>query len=157
MPPHARQTGTGTGDSLAAGHGRQKLKLSAIGYVTARHGVDADADIAHAGLVIFCQTALEYYEALMGVSPKNRPVDPYLQFGDVDPPEASRARKRLQLAGFAYVNARHGIDADQGMSRAGLALLAQAALEYYEVLTSIAAVAKKAPAEPHRQLGNGAR
>ena len=155
MPPHARHSGNGQGDSLAAGHGRQKLKLAAIGYVTSRHGVDAEADIAHAGLMFLALMALEYYEALMGVSPKNRPTDPYLQFGDVDVPEVSRARKRLQLAAFAYVNARHGIDADAGMSRAGLALLAQAALEYYEVL--VAAAPKQKSADPHLQLGNGAR
>jgi hypothetical protein len=156
MPPHARHSGTGNGnDSLAAGHGRQKLKLAAIGYVNARHGVDADAEIALAGLALLAQTALEYYEALMGAAPKNRPADPFFQLDDVDVPEAIRARQRLKLAAFAYVNARHGIDADQGMSRTGLALLAQAALEYYEALV-VAAPKRQPSAEPRHQLGNGA-
>lgn len=156
MSSHARHS-TGPGDSLAAGHGRQKLKLSAIGYVNARHGVDADADIAHAGLALLAETALEYYEALMGVSPKNRPADPYLQLDDaVDSPDAKRARQRLKLAAIAYVNARHGIDADVGMSRMGLMLLAQAALEYYEALVTTAASKKRQPAEPHLQIENGA-
>src|ERR1700751_1256304 len=151
MPPNARHFG----DSLAAGHGRQKLKLAAIAYVNARHGVDADAEISRAGLGFLAQAALEYYEALMGADLKRRPTDPYFQLEGVDYPDGGRARKRLQLAALAYVNARHGIDADQGMSRAGLALLAQAALEYYEAL--FAAVPKKQPADGHLQLSNGAR
>ena len=153
MPPHARHPGTG--DSLAAGHGRQKLKLAAIGYVNARHGVDADVDIARAGLALLTQTALEYYEALMGASPKNRPADPYFLIDDVDVPEATRARQRLRLAAIAYVNARHGIDADRGMSQAGLALLAQAALEYYEVIMSTASSTNRQ--EAPLQIGNGVR
>lgn len=154
MPPHARQSGTGPGDSHAAGLGRQKLKLSAIAYASARHGVDADTEIALAGLAYLSLTALEYYEALMGVSPKNRPPDPFFQAESVDMPEARRARQRLSLAALAYVNARHGIDADAGMSRTGLALLAQAALEYYEALAAL--VPKRQASESHRQLGNGA-
>ncbi len=154
MPPQARFSG----DSLAAGHGRQKLKLSAIGYDSSRHGVDADAEIAHMGLVLLCQTSLEYHEALMGDSPKNRPVDPYFQVDGIDLPEISRARRRLQIAACAYVHARHGIDADQGMSRAGLAILAQAALEYYEALVAAAPKWQQPPpTDPQRQLGNGAR
>lgn len=155
MLPPARHFGTG--DSLAAGYGRQKLKLEAIGYVSARHGVDADADLVMSGFSFLAQAALEYYEALKGVSPKNRPSDPYFLIDDVDVPEAARARQRLKLAAIAYVNARHGMDADHGMSRAGLALLAQAAIEYYEVLAAIGAASKKAPIEVQRQLGNGAR
>lgn len=147
-----RHSGNG-GDSLAAGHGRQKLKLAAIGYVNARHGVDADTDLAHSGLALLAQTALEYYEALMGAVPKNRPTDPYFQHESVDVPEATRARQRLKLAAIAYVNSRHGIDADHGMVRAGLALLAQAGLEYYEALVS--ASPKRQTADAHRQLGNG--
>ena len=150
-----RHSGNGS-DSLAAGHGRQKLKLAAIGYVNSRHGVDADAEIAIAGLALLAQTALEYYEVLMGAAPKNRPADPYFQLDDVDVPEATRARQRLRLAAIAYVNARHGIDADAGMSRAGLALLAQAALEYYEALVIAAPKRQPSAVEPHRQLGNGA-
>jgi hypothetical protein len=153
MPSHARFSGTG--DSLAAGHARQKLKLAAIAYVNARHGVDADVEIARAGFALLAQTALEYHEALMGTSPASRPTDPYFQFDDgIAAPEAGRARQRLKLAAIAYVSARHGIDADHGMSRAGLALLAQAGLAYYEAL---AVVPAQQPADPRRQIGNGAR
>jgi hypothetical protein len=154
LPP-ARHTGAN--DSLAAGYGRQKLKLAAIGYVSARHGVDADADLVRSGLALLAQTALEYYEALKGAFPKDRPADPYFLIDAVDVPEATRARQRLKLAAIAYVNARHGMDADRGMSIAGLALLAQAALEYYEVLAAVGGASKKAPIEVQRQLGNGAR
>ena len=154
MLPHARHS-AGPGDSLAAGHGRQKLKLRAIGYVNARHGVNATPDLVHAGLTLLAETALEYYEALMGVAPKNRPADPHLQLDDVvDVPEAKRARQRLELAAIAYVNARHGMDADVGMSRMGLALLTQAAIEYYEAL--VIATPKRQPIDPQRQIGNGA-
>ena len=157
MPPHARHAGTAPGptDSLAAGQGRQKLKLGAIGLVTARHGVDATVELAHAAVVYYCQMGLEYYEALMGTSPKNRPVDPYLQFGEIDVPEVKRSRERFVLAGFAYAGARHGIDADAGMARTGMALMAQAALEYYETLVRVAP--KKQPTEVPRQIGNGIR
>ena len=106
MPSHARFNGPGNGsspgDSHAAGHGRQKLKLSAIAYVNARHGVDADADTARAGFALLAQTSLEYFEALMGAAPVKRPVDAYFQHEDgVDSPEVGRARQRLKLAAFA--------------------------------------------------------
>lgn len=42
MPSHARVNGS---DSHAAGRARQRLKLGAIGYVHARHGIDTDADL----------------------------------------------------------------------------------------------------------------
>lgn len=66
---------------------------------------------------------------------------------------AGRARLKLKLAAIGYVNTRHGIDADVGLSRAGLALLAQAAMEYGEALTG--ADPKQRPIDPHLQLGNG--
>ena len=58
----------------------------------------------------------------------------------------------LKLAAIAYVNARHGIDADVGMAREGLSLLCQAAIDYVEALPS----ASKRPNSVHLQLGNGA-
>lgn len=120
MPAHARANG---GDSLAAGRCRQRLKLVAIGYASSRHGIDADVDLTRAGLVRLCQAAAEFVEALAGEPPKNRRID--LHQGDV---------ATLQLAAIAYASARHGIDADVGMAREGLALLCQAAISYVESL-----------------------
>lgn len=61
-----------------------------------------------------------------------------------------RARMRLKLAALAYANSRHGIDADQGLSRAGLAVLCSMAVEYYESLTG--ADPKNRPDDPQLQL-----
>lgn len=65
-----------------------------------------------------------------------------------------RARVKLKLAAIAYANSRHGVDADVGLSRAGLALLCQMACEYYEALSC--ADPLKRPVDPHLQLDNGA-
>lgn len=63
------------------------------------------------------------------------PADGF-QFNDsLDGARGARARQMLQLAALAFVNARHAIDADQEVSRASFALLAQAARAYYEVMT----------------------
>lgn len=126
------------GDSLAAGRARQRLKLLAIGYASSRHGVDADVPLARAGLARLCQGALEFVEAIDEASLKKRRID--LQ-GD---------SSALQLAALAYANARHGIDADVGMAREGLALLCQAAIGYAESLPW-----ETAPKQS-LQLGNGA-
>jgi len=66
---------------------------------------------------------------------------------------AGRARLRLKLAAIAYSNSRHGIDADVGLARAGLALLAQAAIEYYEALAG--AASRDRPVDPHLHLDSG--
>lgn len=139
MPAHARVNG---GDSLAAGRARQKLKLAAIGYANSRHGVDANVEIARAGLTRLCQIAVEFVDALAGAPLKNRRID-YRQ-GDSE---------MLQLAALAYANARHGIDADVGMAREGLAMLCQAAISYVESLPW--EDPSKRPTSPHLQLGNG--
>ncbi len=141
MPSHARATG---GDSHAAGRARQRLKLAAIGYVNARHGVDADVESARAGLALLCQMAVEFVETLPGAQLKNRRVDLYSQ-GD---------NETLKLAAIAYVNARHGIDADVGMAREGLALLCQVAIDYVESLPREDPT--KRSDNPHLQIGNGA-
>lgn len=141
MPPHAR---VNAGDSLAAGLGRQRLKLAAIGYVNARHGLDADVDLMNAGITFLCQKALEFVEALSGKHLKHRRADLYRQ-GD---------NETLKLAAIAYANARHGIDADVGMAREGLALLCQAAIDYVESLPK--EDLPKRSASAHLQLGNGA-
>ncbi len=85
MPSHVRvsNNGGGSGDSHAAGRARLRLKLAAIAYVNARHGVDADAGMARAGLALLAQAAMEYYEACTGADAGKRPVDPYFaQLGD---------------------------------------------------------------------------
>lgn len=113
---HTRVNG---GDSLAAGRGRQRLKLAALGYASSRHGVDAEAALARAGLTRLCQVACEFVGTLPGsVSRINHQGDSEL----------------LQLAAIAYASARHGIDADVGMAREGLAMLCQAAISYVESL-----------------------
>lgn len=143
MPPPTRVNG---GDSHAAGRGRQHLKLAAIGYVNARHGIDATPDLARAGLVVLCQRALAYVDVagvLSGAASKNRRVD--LQQGDSE---------ALKLAAIAYVTARHGIDADVGLAREGLALLCQAAIHYVESLPKEEVPKRQPLAALH--LGNGA-
>lgn len=68
-----------TGDSHAIGAARLRLKLAAIAYVNARHGVDADVGMSRAGLQLLCSAAVEYYEALIGADPRDRPVDASLR------------------------------------------------------------------------------
>ena len=124
------------------GRARVKLKLAAIAYVNSRHGIDADIRLTRAGLALLYNTAIDYYEALTGADPKKRLV-PDLQLDNV----------KLCIAAIAYVNARHGVDADAGLSRAGLALLCNAAIEYCEAL--MGGHPKKRPVDPHLQLDNG--
>jgi hypothetical protein len=145
VPVYARVNGgdVHTSNSHAAGRARQRLKLAAIGYVNSRHGIDADADLARAGLLFLCQMAIEFVAALPGTHLKNRRADLYTQ-GDSG---------TLQLAAIAYASARHGIDADVGMSREGLALLCQASIDFVE---SLPKDEPKRPAETHRQIGNEA-
>lgn len=138
--PSARVIG---GDSHASGRGRQHIKLAAIAYAAAQHGVDATVERAHAASVFLRQKAIDFVETLPGASLKNRRLDPTL--GDSE---------MLELAALAYACARHGIDADVGMSREGLALLCQAAIDYVESLPK--EEAPKRMANPHLQLGNGA-
>lgn len=123
MPPPARSSSGGGGDSIAAGQARQQLKLAAIGYVSARDGIDAAPELALAGFSFLCQKALEFVATISGGTLKKRRMD--LQQG---------ADEELRIAAIAYVHARHGIDADVGMIREGLALLCQAAVHYVESL-----------------------
>lgn len=130
------------GDSHAAGRARYGLKLAAIGYASARHGVDADVAKARTGRAHLHSAAFEYYEAITGMGLQKRSVDLY-QFDD-----------DLTYAASAYVNARHGIDADMGLCRAGLAILCSASVEFCEAVAG--ADPKKRPVDPHLQLDNGA-
>jgi hypothetical protein len=136
MPVHARANG----DSLAAGQGRQRLKLLAIGYASARHGVDGEIERVRTSITRLCQGAIEYVAASAPHALKNRRIDR---------PGNSEG---LQIAALAYANARHGIDADVGMSREGLALLCQAAMNYVEAFPW---EDTKRPGNPHLQLSNG--
>lgn len=140
MPIHARVSGS---DSLAAGRARQKLKIVAIGYANARHGVDADVELTRAGLTRLCQAAVEFVDVLTGTQLKNRWTDLCHQGDSVT----------LQLAAIAYMSARHGIDADVGMAREGLSLLCQAAISYVESLPW--EDPSKRPTNQHFQLGSG--
>lgn len=141
IPAHVRLNG---GDSLAAGRSRQRLKLYAIGYVNARHGIDASDELAQAGLRLLRQAAFDFVDALSGGVLKTRRCDLFPQGDDTT----------LKLAAIAYVNSRHGIDADVGMAREGLALLCQASIDYVEAMPREGA-AKRAN-NPHLQLENGA-
>ena len=147
MPAHARVNGGDayTSNSHVAGRARQRLKLAAIGYVNARHGIDTDVDLARVGLMFLCQMAIEFVAALPGTHLKNRRIDLYAQGNN----------EMLQFAAIAYASARHGVDADVGMSREGLALLCQAAIDFVEALPK--EDQPKRPADPHLQIGNGAR
>lgn len=148
MPTHVRVSGTG--DSHLAGRARVFLKVRAIGWVSVRHGVDTDARFARIARTHFRYSAVEYYETVTGTDPKVRPAN-------LQHLIESGSNGDLEVAGVAYVNARHGVDADVGMSRVGLAILAQAAMNYgHEVLTGTSVDPKKRPVDPYLQIGNGA-
>ena len=146
MPAYARVNGSDShaANPHAAGRGRQRLKLGAIGYAHSRHGIDTDIDRARAALRILCQMAIEFVAALPGMLLKNRRIDLYAQ-GDSE---------MLQFAAIAYASARHGVDADVGMVREGLALLCQAAIDFVESLPK--EDQPKRSTDPHLQIGNGA-
>jgi len=136
MPAHARANG----DSLAAGHGRQRLKLLAIGYASSRHGVDGEIELVRGAITRLCQGSVEYVAAAAPHVLKNRRID------------RPGNSEMLQLAALAYANARHGIDADVGMAREGLSMLCQAAVSYVE---SLPWEDSKRSTTLHLQLGNG--
>lgn len=79
MPSNVRVSSNGHGNTHEAGRARLRLKLAAIAYVNARHGVDADAGLSRAGLALLASAAIEYYEALTGADPSKRPTDPVFQ------------------------------------------------------------------------------
>lgn len=142
MPSHARITSGG--DTQAAGHGRQRLKIAALGYYASRHGMDADEARVTSARTFVCKTAIEFGEAL-GLL-KNRRTDLYLQ---------ADCEMLLTIA-IAYGEARHGNDADVGMTREGMAMLCQEAANFCESLPLKDEAAKR-PAGPSFQLGNGVR
>lgn len=140
MPSHTRVNG---GDSHASGRARQHIKLAGIGYAAARHGLDATPELVSASRRFLRQKAIEFVTTLPGTALKNRRLDP--SCGDSE---------MLELAAIAYASARHGIDADVGMAREGMALLCQAAIDYVESLPR--EDAPKRSVNSHLQLGGGA-
>src|SRR5262245_8005186 len=140
MPSHARVTG---GDSHASGRARQQLKLAAIAYNSARHGIDATLELVHTARLLFRRKAIEFVDTLPGALSKNRRADLLCPQGNSE---------MLEIVGMAYANARHGIDADVGMAREGLALLCQEAINYSESLPR--EDPSKRSASPHLQIGN---
>lgn len=139
MPSHARIS---SGDSQAAGRARQHIKLAGIGYAAALHGLHATPERANASRVFLRQKAIEFVDTLPGNLLKNRRLDPHL--GDSE---------MLELAAIAYAHARHGIDADVGMAREGMALLCQEAINYAESLPR--EDVPKRSTSPHLQIGGG--
>jgi hypothetical protein len=138
VPVHARVSG----DSQASGRGRQHIKLAGLAYNSARQGIDATVEKAHAASVFLRRKAIELVATLPGNLLRNRRLDPNLGNSEM-----------LELAAMAYASARHGIDADVGMAREGMALLCQEAVNYCETLPM--EDQPKRPASAHFQLGNG--
>jgi hypothetical protein len=139
VPAHARFS---SGDSQAAGRGRQHIKLAALAYNSARHGIDATVEKTQAASVFLRRKAIEFVATLPGNLLRNRRLDPNL--GDSE---------MLELAAMAYASARHGIDADVGMAREGMALLCQEAINYTETLPMDDQ--SKRQTNAHLQIGNG--
>jgi len=144
MPSHPRVNGGVTsGDSHAAARGRQRLKISGLGYAASRHGIDATVESAQAARKFLRQNAIEFVGALPGDLLKGRRLD---RPGDDE---------MLCIMAMAYSCARHGVDADVGMAREGLALLCQAAIDFVESLPKEDQPSKRA-ADSHFQLDGGA-
>jgi hypothetical protein len=142
MPPQPRMPSGG--DSAAAGRARQHLKISALGYYASRHGIDADEARVKSARDFVCQIAIVYAEAVMPV--KNRRTDLYRQ----------TSCERLLDVAIAYGECRHGNDADVGMTREGMAMLCQEAVNFYEALPLKEDAAKRSTLPPF-QLGTGMR
>jgi len=131
--PTRVHVGAGNSSPAAQGQARQRLKIAAIGYVNARHGIDATAELAKAALLRLGQAAVEFGEALPGQPLKNRRTDLYRQ-GNYE---------TLQLVAISYASARHGIDADSGMAMEGVRTLCQAAVDFGEALPAGEVPAKR--------------
>lgn len=145
MPFPARVNGGDfNSNSPAAGRGRQRLKLGALGYAHSRHGIDADLDRARVAVMILRKRAVEFVMTLPGVLISSRRYDLLIAQGD---------STLLEFAAIAYASARHGVDADVGMAREGLVALCQEAIDFVE---SVPREEPKRPTDPHLQIGNGA-
>lgn len=145
MPAHSRVNGgdVQASNSPAAGRARQRLKLSGIGYAHSRHGIDTDLDLCAKASMVLRQMAVEFVASLPGTGLRNRRIDLLAQADGT----------LLELAAIAYASARHGVDADVGMAREGMALLCQAAIDFVE---SLPKEEPKRAADPLIQIGSGA-
>ena len=141
MPALGRSSGSS--DPQATGRSRQRLKITGLGYAHSRHGVDADLAHVRGAVLVMRQAAFDYAASLPGSQLRGRRFDP--SQGD---------STMLENAAIAYAAARHGVDADVGMAREGMAMFCQAAVDYAE-----SAARDDQPrrfTEAHRQIGNGA-
>ena len=142
MPP---QPGfTSGGDSHASGKARQHLKIVALGYYASRHGMDSDEVRVNNARDEVCKKAIVFAESVGKL--KKRRTDLYRQ---------ADCETLLTLA-IAYGECRHGNDADVGMSREGMAMLCQEAVNFYESLPLWEEPAKRSTAIP-LQIGAGVR
>lgn len=140
MASNGRSNG---GDSLAAGRARQRIKIAAVGYYGSRHGIDATEKKLRASVDLLCKMAIEFGVAL-GIA-RGRRIDLYRQVDD-------EVLEMLLVAAIAYASARHGVDADVGMAREGLAVLCQFAIDFVEALPK---EETRRSAGPQLHLGNG--
>jgi hypothetical protein len=127
------------------GRGRVKLKFMAIAYACSMHGIGADIERVRGARELLDNAAAEYYEAVTGTGLKKL-------LGEHD---LHVVNSKLYIVAIAYMNARHGVDADSGLVRAGLALLCNYAIEHCETLLGDKRPNKRA-VDPHLHLDNGA-
>jgi len=121
---------------------RIRLKLYALAYVEARHGVDASPALLWDALVIYCEAAKAYVGALERTS-KHHLIDHSLgddrgaangrTMGGAARDRVSAARTQLKIAALAYEANRRGADST-AYDGFGLALVCQAAITYVEAL-----------------------
>jgi len=110
------------GDSPEIGRMRVRLKLAALGYVGAQHGIDASPEVSRLSVQTLRDVAGRYYEAITGRRVAERDIS------------NGEALGRLKLAAQAYAAARHGVDSNIEIARAGLGVLCEAAIRYCEAM-----------------------
>ena len=108
------------GDSIQAGQARVRLKLGAIAYASAQVGLDVDAKLARVALGALIEAGIRYWEAVTG-----KRFTAKVDFTRAD---------ELRVAALAYVNARHGVDANIEIARAGMGVLCEASINYCQDL-----------------------
>lgn len=112
------------GDNPRIAAMRVQLKLAALSYDGTRYG-GPSSDLARAGFAMLSAAAVKYTQALL-----DREIE--LPSGiSWNPPAQSAA---LQLAAIAYAGTRHGTDAHIEFTRAGLAQLCGAAVQFTEAI-----------------------
>lgn len=106
------------GDTLEAGRARVRLKLSAIAWAHSQAGLDTGAGVQRAALGMLVEAGVRYWEAIMN---RKYEGDRSLERTDI-----------LKVAAHAYAGARHGVDANVEICRAGLGALCEAAIRFCE-------------------------